>query len=303
MKGDIDVSWERTELLRSSQKANTSSEYSYGTIKKPIEIYLFIDPMCPECWSLEPYLKKLSIEYGRFFSIRPIISGSSKPLNHDNFDQPRKLREIWERTASRTGMSCDGDLWIENPIHSPITAYLAVKAAELQGIRFGKVFLRKVQESLFLKKQNISDEKVLLECAKEAKLDIQEFINDLHSVSAKKALQSDYKLNEEMEIDYMPTMVFFHKNIEEQGIKISGLYPYDIYVRVLSEMVEHLPIPSQLPALEDFVQHYDVIGTKEVSVVYNWSMEKAEREMKKLRLKQYVKKIPAKHGSFWQYIK
>ncbi|WP_047982374.1 ClpXP adapter SpxH family protein [Ornithinibacillus contaminans] len=295
------MSWERTELLGSPQ-TNTSPGYSCDTVKKPIEIYVFIDPMCPECWSLEPYLKKLSIEYGRFFTLRPIISGSSKPLTHDNFEQPRKLKEIWERTASRTGMSCDGDLWIENPIHSPITAYLAIKAAELQGIRFGKVFLRKVQESLFLRKQDISQESVLLECAKSAKLDLQEFHSDLHSISAKKALQCDYKLNHEMEIDYMPTMVFFHKNIEEQGIKISGLYPYEIYVRVLSEMLERLPIPSQHPSLEEFARHYEVIGTKEVSVVYNWSIEKAEREMKKLQLKQIVEKIPAKHGTFWQYI-
>ncbi|MEN2767630.1 ClpXP adapter SpxH family protein [Ornithinibacillus xuwenensis] len=295
------MSWKHTELM-SSKKTNTSPEYSCDIAKKPIEIYVFIDPMCPECWSLEPYLKKLSIEYGRFFTIRPIISGSSKPLTHDNFEQPRKLKKIWEKTASRTGMSCDGDLWIENPIHSPITAYLAIKAAELQGIRFGKVFLRKVQESLFLKKQNISDEEVLLECAKAANLDLQEFQNDLHSVSSKKALQCDLKLNKEMEIDYMPTMVFFHRNVEEQGIKISGLYPYEIYVRVLSEMLEHLPIPSQHPSLEEFVENYGMVGTKEVSVVYNWSLNKAEREMKKLQLKQIVEKIPAKYGAFWKFV-
>ncbi|GIO25769.1 ClpXP adapter SpxH family protein [Ornithinibacillus bavariensis] len=295
------MSWERTVLMN-SQKENTSPEYSCFTAKKPIEIYVFIDPMCPECWSLEPYLKKLSIEYGRLFTLRPIISGSSKPLNHGNFDRPKKLKEIWERTASRTGMSCDGDLWIENPIHSPITAYLAIKAAELQGLRYGKAFLRKVQEYLFLKKKNISDESVLMECAKAVKLDLQEFKADLYAVSAKKALQCDIKLAHEMEIDYMPTMVFFHKNIEEQGIKISGLYPYDIYVRVLSEMLDHTPIPSQHPPLESFVRHYEVVASKEISVVYNWSIEKAEREMKKLQLKQLVEKIPAKHGTFWQYV-
>nr|WP_188384363.1 ClpXP adapter SpxH family protein [Ornithinibacillus halotolerans] len=285
----------------SPQVANTSFDDS-GTKKKPIEIYVFIDPMCPECWSLEPYLKKLTIEYGRFFTLRPLITGSSKPLNHDNFDSPKKLREIWEKTASRTGMSCDGDLWIENPIHSPTTAYLAIKAAELQGIRYGKVFLRKVQESLFLKKLDISNEAVLLECAKAAKLDLQEFQNDLHSATARKALQCDYKLQKEMEIDYMPTIVFFHKDIEEQGIKISGLYPYDIYVSVLSEMLEHHPIPSTPPSIEDLIREYEVIGTKEVSVVYDWSLAKAEREMKKLQLKQIIEKLPAKHGTFWQYM-
>ena len=90
-------------------------------------------------------------------------------------------------------MSCDGHLWIENPVSYPWIASLAIKAAELQGKKAGMVFLRKLQENLFLKKQNISDGDVLLQCAKEAKLDVEEFERDLFSGSAKKAYQCDLK--------------------------------------------------------------------------------------------------------------
>lgn len=130
--------------------------------------------------------KKLSVEYGRFFTIRQIVSGQLRALNTDSFDKPRKLKDMWERTAKRTGMSCDGDLWIENPVSYPWIASLAIKAAELQGKKAGMVFLRKLQENLFLKKQNISDGDVLLQCAKEAKLDVEEFERDSFSGSAKK---------------------------------------------------------------------------------------------------------------------
>ncbi|WP_343042452.1 ClpXP adapter SpxH family protein [Ornithinibacillus caprae] len=295
------MSWNHAEL-ESSNQTNTSHKYSY-VVNKPIEIYVFIDPLCPECWSLEPYLKKLSIEYGRFFTLYPIMGGYLNPLTKDKFDQPKKLKDIWEKTAKRTGMSCDGDLWIENPINSPKMAFLAIKAAELQGKRAGRVFLRKVQESVFLNKQDISDENVLIQCAKDAELDLNEFKNDLHSPSAKKALQCDLKLTKEMDVDYTPTIVFFNQNAEEQGLKISGLYPYDIYVRVLSEMLQKQPIPSEKPPLEDFLSYYDVVGSKEVSVVYNWTVNKAEREMKKLQLRQKTEKITAKYGSFWKHIK
>src|SRR5699024_2053401 len=122
-------------------------------------------------------------------------------LNKDIFDKPKKLKEIWERTANRTGMCCDGDLWMENPVSSPWIASLAIKAAELQGKKAGRLFLRKVQENLFLMKQNISDEDVLWKCAKEANLDLDEFNNDLYSPSAKKAFQGDMKLTQEMEVD------------------------------------------------------------------------------------------------------
>lgn len=296
------MSWNQTGL-KSSTQTNTSEKYSFfDFVQKPIEVYVFIDPLCPECWSLEPYLKKLSIEYGRFFTIRPIVSGHLNTLNNDQFDQPRKLKDIWERTAKRTGMSCDGDLWIDNPISLPWLASLAIKAAELQGKKKGRVFLRKLQENVFLNKQNISDEDVLLRCAKQANLDISEFKNDLYSDSAKKAFQCDLKLTHEMDVDYIPTIVFFNQLIEEQGIKISGLYPYGIYVRVLQEILQKNPIPSEKPPLEDFMAFYKVVGTKEVSVVYDWTTAKTERELKKLQLKRTVNRIPVKYGSFWEYL-
>ncbi|SFA82622.1 Predicted dithiol-disulfide isomerase, DsbA family [Lentibacillus halodurans] len=296
------MSWNQPELSGSNH-TSTSPQYSYiDFVQKPVEIYVFIDPLCPECWSLEPYLKKLSIEYGRFFTLQPILSGQLNSLNKDLFDRPKQLKQIWEKIASRTGMSCDGDLWTENEISAPWVASMAVKAAELQGKKAGKTFLRRVQESAFLGKENISDMSVLKQCAREANLDIQEFEDDLYSQSAKKAFQSDLKLTREMEVDYIPTIVFFNQRTDEQGIKVSGLYPYDIYVQILKQILQKDPVPSSKPPLENFVQYYHVVGSKEVSVVYDWSETETDKEMKKMQLRQYVKKIPVKYGTFWKYI-
>ncbi|CDQ40635.1 ClpXP adapter SpxH family protein [Virgibacillus salexigens] len=294
------MNWEHSGV-ESIYQSNTSEKYSFNLVQKPIEIYVFVDPLCPECWSLEPFLKKLSMEYGRFFTIRPIISGHLNTLNKDQFDRPRKIKDIWEKTSKRTGMCCDGDLWLENPVSFPWIASLAIKAAELQGKKSGRIFLRKVQESAFLYKQDISDEEILYSCAKAANLDIEEFSTDLYSSSAKKAFQCDLKLTQEMEVDYIPTIVFFNQVTEEQGIKISGLYPYDIYVRVLREILEKQPIPSEKPTLEHFLSVFKTVSTKEIAVVYDWSIAKAEKEMKKLQLKQKVERIPVKYGDFWKY--
>ncbi|MFD1360155.1 ClpXP adapter SpxH family protein [Lentibacillus salinarum] len=294
--------WNQQELP-GSYNTNTSSKYSYvDFVQKPVEIYVFIDPLCPECWSLEPYLKKLSIEYGRFFTLQPIVSGQLNSLNKDIFDKPKQLKQIWEKTASRTGMPCDGDLWTENNISSPWVASIAVKAAELQGKKAGKTFLRKIQENAFLNKQDISDVSVLKKCAEEASLDIDEFAGDLNSSSARKAFQSDLKLTREMEVDYIPTIVFFNQRTDEQGIKVSGLYPYDIYVQILKQILQKDPVPSSKPPLESFVEYYQVVGSKEVSVVYDWSPAKTDKEMKKLKLQQTVEKIPVKCGTFWKYV-
>ncbi|WP_077623047.1 ClpXP adapter SpxH family protein [Sediminibacillus massiliensis] len=286
-----------------NEKSNNTAQYGFfDLLKKPVEIYVFVDPLCPECWSLEPYLKKLSIEYGRFFTIRPILSGQLTVLNKDKFDKPKKLKDIWEKTANRTGMSCDGDLWLENPISLPWLASIAIKAAELQGKKAGRSFLRKVQESLFLNKKDVSKEEVLMECAKDINLDMDEFQQDLYSNTAKKALQCDLKLTQEMDVEYIPTMVFFNQSEEEGGLKVSGLYPYEIYVKILKQMLQMDPPPAQKPPLEDFIAYYSFVGNKEISVVYDWKPDKTEKEMKKLQLKRMVEKVPVKYGTFYRHV-
>ncbi|WP_257985081.1 ClpXP adapter SpxH family protein [Bacillus sp. T33-2] len=280
---------------------SSGSFYCHGNEKKPIEIYMFVDPLCPECWALEPIMKKLQIEYGRYFSVRHILSGRLANLNMTRKKRYETIAELWEKTASRTGMSCDGNLWFENPVSSPYLASIAVKSAELQGRKKGIRFLRKIQEALFLEKQNVSNFEVLKSCARSVGLDIEEFVTDIHSESAAKAFQCDLKITSEMDVQEIPTLVFFNANVEEEGIKITGSYPYEVFVQILEEMLPEKPVAADHPPLEAFVKHYKMVASKEVAVVYDMTVSQAEMEMKKLLLKQKVEQVPAKYGMFWRY--
>ncbi|WP_245917458.1 MULTISPECIES: ClpXP adapter SpxH family protein [Bacillus] len=284
-----------------SQKNSFLSSHCHAIDKRPIEIYMFVDPLCPECWALEPIIKKLQIEYGRYFSIKHILSGRLATLNLGRRKNYENIAELWEKTASRSGMSCDGSVWLENPISSPYLASMAIKAAELQGRKSGIKFLRKLQEVLFLEKQNVSNFDVLKHCARSVGLDVEEFITDIHSESASKAFQCDLKITAEMDIQEIPALVFFNEQVEEEGIKITGSYPYEVYVQILEEMLQEKPERNSPPPLEDFLQHYGLVASKEIAVVYNLSVSEVEREMKKLLLKQLVEQIPVKYGMFWKY--
>jgi predicted DsbA family dithiol-disulfide isomerase len=269
--------------------------------KKSLEIYFFVDPLSPECWALEPILKKLTMNYDNYFTIRYIIGGKlhccSKKIS--NID----LAQAWEKVASRTGMSCDGDLWIENPIFTPFAASIAIKASELQGKQIGVKFLRKLRELLFLDKKNIDKKEVLLECAIAIEgLDVDEFEKDLHSETAIKALQYDLKTTKEMGVEQFPTLVVFNDNEHEEGLLVTGVYDYEVYVKVLEEMLKEKPIPSSPVFLEDFLERYSFVATKEIAIVYDLTNEEVEKEMKKLVLRQIVERIPVKYGAFWRYI-
>ncbi len=269
--------------------------------KKPLEIYTFIDPLCPECWAFEPILKKLQMHYCKYFTIRYIIGGKLQCCNEKRSN--KDMAVAWEKTASRTGMSCDGDIWLENPISTPFAASIAVKAAELQGKQIGIKYLRKLRELLFLDKQNISKEEVLIECAESiGGLDIAEFKSDLHAEGAIKALQCDLKTTKEMNVELFPTIVVFNDNVEEEGLMVTGLYDYDVYVKVLEEMLGEKPQSAPAVFLEDFLKIHGFVATKEIAVVYDLTIEEVERELKKLVLRQVVERVPVKYGTFWRYI-
>ncbi|WP_019240512.1 DsbA family protein [Bacillus massilioanorexius] len=271
--------------------------------KKRIEIYIFIDPLCPECWSIEPIIKKLQMEYGNILNFKLVLSGKLTALNFQAKRHYKNIKEISKRTASRTEIQCSSKLIGENQITKPYNASIAIKAAELQGKKSGIKFLRKLQEYLFLDKKNISDMNVLVDCAKEAKIDVDEFINDISSKTAAKAFQCDLKITAEMNVQEMPSFVFFNENIEDEGIKVAGIYSYDVYISILSEMLPSLPMPAPLPKIEYFVRFYQIVATKEIAIVYNLDEKEVELEMKKLMLQQLVQRIPTKHGTFWKYKK
>lgn len=267
---------------------------------KPIELYTFVDPVCPECWGLEPITKKLVEEYGDYFTLRHVIGGKREIMNKDTCR--KQTAERWEKTANLTGMSCDGDVLYQDRPPSSYRAALAVKAAELQGKSAGKRFLRLVREHLFLKKENINETDVLLKCAEEANLDLAEYKRDIVSEGPVKALQCDRRITTEMDVNALPALVFF--NIDEacEGIKVTGHYQYDVYVQILTEMLGKKPEPKQVPDIIDFMKKHQFVATKELSEVYNRRCEEIEKEMKKLVLRQLVERVPVKYGTFWRYI-
>lgn len=285
---------DQCNIYSSSQSSRPSQS------QKLIEIYTFIDPTCPECWALEPTLKKLQIEYGQYFKMRYLIGGrfGAYQINSNKETAINEYALKWEKTARRYGMPCDGDVWIENPISSSYHATLAVKAAELQGKQAGLRFLRRLRESFFLNKRNIAVEGALLDCAGEAGLDVEEFRHDIRANGAVKAFQCDMKITSEMEVDQLPTLVFL--DADEAGVKISGYYPYEAYEQVICEMLGGQPQTAEPPEIEDFLRKYPFVATKEIAVVYNLSCAEVDREMKKLLLRQQVERIPVKTGTFWR---
>ncbi|MBC6975878.1 DsbA family protein [Bacillus sp. Xin] len=271
---------------------------------KSVEAYLFIDPLCMDCWGIEPVVMKLWLEYGKYFSIRHILTGKVEGAiaSPHKWNKPANIRFVWEKTTSLQGFSCDGKVHMQDASSSPYLVSIAIKAAELQGRKAGSKFLRKLQEYIFLENVSKPDLELLLACAEQSGIDVEEFKKDLHSTSAKKAFQCDLKFTNEMHITEIPSLVFFHANSDEEGIKIAGIYSYDVYVQLLKEIVKCDIEPAPLPPLEVLLETMQFMSSKEIAFIYDCPQQEIERELKKLSLKRKVRMIEVKCERFWKWI-
>lgn len=266
-----------------------------------VEILAFINPLCAECWGMEPYMKKFIVEYQQYFTLRYIMTAKHTLRKSCCGHQQKSVAEEWNKFARLTGMCCNADVWIEDP-PSPYSIALAIKSAEFQGIQAGNRFLRKIREQIFLKKKGLNDFTELLEVARLADLNLEEFSNDFHSNRPIKALQCDRKLADEFAISELPSFVFSTVNDKEEAIKVNGHYDYDVYVQILCDLLGMEPEPKPAPALNDYFKNEGCLTTREVSVIYDLPEDDALIELRKLQLKQIIKPVTIKNGTFWKYI-
>ncbi|MEI3607845.1 DsbA family protein [Pseudogracilibacillus sp. SE30717A] len=265
------------------QNETTHSSTIYPFIKfvnKPVLIYYFVDPFCYDCWSIENSLKKMTMNYGGFFNVRPIISHTfCAKMNRS------KKRYLFEQ-SSRYYLS------------------LGIKAAGLQGNKAGRDFLRNIQEELFLYQKSETADDIMYQAAIQSQLDINEFTTDLTSSTARNAYQRDIRLIEEMDVTYFPTFVFLSQYIDDYSVKVSGLHSYESYVYVLKTMLQtNLHTKQQnIPPLEIYLRNYKRVQAEEVAFIFDLSLREAEKQLKKLQLEQKVKRVVGNNKVYWEYI-
>lgn len=268
-------------FLINNQSTETSTNYTpIDYINKPIIIYYFINPFCDMCWDIEPILKKITMEYGAFCSIRPVINHSLF-ISQGNITENKQMNDAFS-TADKYSI------------------YLAVKAAALQGNKTGRDYLRNIQDFLFLYQKQGSVETIIQKACDKTNIDIHEFDRDLFSISAKKAYESDLQLAREMEVKQSPTFVFLSQHIEDYSMKVAGVHSYETYTFVLEKMLEMQILEKSTPSFEDFLKLYKRFKTEEIAFVFDVTVKEAEKNLKKLQLMQKIKRVDQQRQSFWE---
>lgn len=260
--------------MASNNQLDNLIDFDPNAINKPIIIYHFINPFCHNCWQLEIIMKKLVLEYGDFFTVRPIISIDSSSQKKESIQNIRFLKQ---------------------------NLGLAIKAAGLQGNKSGRQFLGKIQEGYFLYDDDFLNKEVIMNYATLIDLDLSEFSNDLYSNLAKRAYQTDIKLIKEMTIKEFPSLVFSSKHNEQHNLKITGLADYDSYVHLISKLLNNKSDPQEKPPIHLFLKEQGLLSLENIAFIYDWSLDKTKNKLNELKLKGQIEELTILSNKFWSY--
>lgn len=267
--------------------------------QEKIRVIYFTDPICSSCWTVEPQLRKLLVEYGDNIALEYHMGGllpSWDMFTSGPISKPADVGHHWDELGARSEMPIDGEVWRADPLSSSYPPCRAYKAAELQGKENASRFLRRIREMVMVENKNIARLEHLEQAAADSGLDPARLVDDYNSRS-QQLFQKDLELRAQYGVRGFPA-VFFVNGASNQ-ILVYGSKPYENYEAAIRELAPSAE-KKQALAGEDLFDRYPTLTTKEYSVITGVSIEEAEHILTALEQKGAIQKQPVKNGVLWR---
>ena len=275
-----------------------------------ISVEYYTDPACPWSWAIEPSIRKLDVELGDELSWSRVMAGLAKEWPAE--ERGRLIVE-WLRVAAETQAPLDPLLWMEGPPASSYPACMAVKAASDQGGRAEERYLRRLREGLLCERLKLDHAEALVEQARVAGLDVERFRIDLRSHAMTEAFAADLAAAHAMAADVpegergphseatggvpIPALVF--RGDGGQVRRVVGHATYEHY-RAAAESVGARPAGGPAPGVEELVERFGRVTTKEVEVVCELPGPRAGAELYRLAEQWKLRPITVLTGVLWE---
>jgi len=287
-----------TGLCEIPEAISASPMQAISSVKKPVKLIYFTDPICSSCWGIEPQLRRLKLEYGHILEIDYRMGGllPDWSYNSGGISKPSDVAHHWDEVSHHYDMPIDGDVWLEDPLNSSYPPSIALKAAQLQSPEKAIHFLRKIREMVFLQKKNITRWEHLEEAAQAVGLTIDRLKTDYEGV-AQTQFSDDLKLGQQLGVRGFPSMFF----VDDSGNQefVYGTKTYSVYENALKKIdasVQKKTIDTQWQSL---FAHYPTLTAREFSELSGIPREDSEAYLQSLTEQGHLSKIRTKNGDLW----
>lgn len=285
------------EMPATTEQTSTSTPTSVA--EKPISILYYTDPICSSCWGIEPQLRKLKLEYGDFIDIDYRMGGLLPDWNYNSggISKPEDVAHHWEEAGAYYDMPIDGDVWIEDPLHSSYPPSIAFKAAQLQNKEKAILFLRELREMVFLRKLNITKWEHIEAAALNAGLDADLLRTDYDGRAAE-LFNEDLKLGRMLGVRGFPTL--FLTNAEGERELVYGARPYTV---IENAVIKLLPTATktEYPKKDLAVfSHFASLTAREFAELTETDRRNSEQVLNQWVAKGALTKSTSRNGAIWR---
>lgn len=268
---------------------------------KPVKIIYYTDPICSSCWGIEPQLRKLKLEYGNNFEIEYRMGGllPDWSYNSGGISKPSDVAHHWDEVSVVYDMPIDGDVWLEDPLHSSYPPSIAFKAAQMQDNKKAILFLREIREMVFLQKKNITKWEHLENAAITVGLDVLKFKTDYEG-EAKVLFNEDLKIGKTLNVRGFPTM-FFTDTAGHMEM-IYGSRPYISFENALLKIYPDASKINYDKSWTSLFSEFHSLTAKEFSELSGIARQESEAFLNDLTTKGKLEKLTTPNGSIWTLI-
>ncbi len=282
----------------SCELPDTSINSSITPQQKQVKLIYFTDPICSSCWGIEPQLRKLKLEYGNYMDIEYRMGGllPDWSYNSGGISKPSDVAHHWDEVSAYYDMPIDGDVWIEDPLHSSYPPSIAFKAAQLQDDLKAIAFLRRIREMVFLEKKNITKWEYLSIAANQVGLDTLKLKTDFQT-QAPLLFQKDLELAKNYGVRGFPTLFFIDSLTNQQMV-----YGYKGYKSFEDALLKSYPKATKInydTTWSHLFKKYPTLTTKEFSELSGTTKANSESLLQKLVEEGHLSKLSSKNGVLW----
>ncbi len=262
-----------------------------------VEIVYFTDPICSTCWTIQPQLRRLKLSYADHINFKYVMGGllpSWENFNRGGITKPSDVAMHWNEVASETGMSMHSDIWINNPLHSSYPPSIAFKAAQLQHEEKAILFLRRLNEFVFLEGKNIANLEMIITAAKQTEINISKLLFDMKH-KAGKLFNEDLLYTKTAGVSVLPTFIIKVNDIEKETLE--GFHTFESFENSILKYAPYIPKSPPVQTAMDVFKKYPSVTITEFSYLTNNNHQQSKKILRDLLRFRMIVKQETKTGS------
>jgi predicted DsbA family dithiol-disulfide isomerase len=204
---------------------------------------------------------------------------SWKNFNRGGITNPAEAAAHWRQIAAEESMPLSPNVWLENPLASSYPPSIAFKAAQMQDTDKAIIFLRRLNEMLFLESKNIIETDLLYNASFEAGLDAARMLRDLEG-KAQLLFEADLELASKLQISVLPTFIFTD-NYNNSKV-LTEFQHYESFEKTLFSFIPFAQKKTVKNDIESLFKVFPTLTTKKFSFLADVNHDEAQERLNSL---------------------